>query len=513
MQLSLHFICPLVGILQSLSVSAENTTWPWQTYKSSSAEPPSLNITKYGPTSPGYLFFDQNGQYAHNYSLFIMSDDNELVWQSSIGDYSAFQTQTFEGNPVLTFFNGISLPEPYGWGHGIIQILDDSYTSIYNVSLTAEEEHFVTISELDPKQLVSYIDMHESKITAQDTILVTAYNVTRYDLSSVGGPQDGWVTDCLFYELDIKTSEILFKWSVLDHVDQIPISNVLQFYPISDFGKNQSVPYGYFHINSVDKFEDGSYLISSRYYCSVFKISRNGTVEWTLQGHTGGDFQLDGRLSFCYQHDARIRHDLGNIVQISIFDNDNSDVESGVNQTKGIFMTLDTETKKATLDQEYIDAQDPVFALSQGNLQLLDNGNVIMGYGSTPKIREYNSDGSVLMTAQFGPGDGLVFSYRAYRKPWIGQPKTPPSVFACIDAANNKTTVYMSWLGSTVHNSWKVYAGSSNSSLILAGEVERTGFETLASIHGQFAVIQVEAQGPGITTNRVSPVVISRDVC
>ncbi|KAI1659179.1 ASST-domain-containing protein [Daldinia decipiens] len=114
--------------------------------------------------------------------------------------------------------------------------------------------------------------MHESQITDQHTILETLCNVTKYCLSYVGGPQDSWVTDSLFYELDVKTHEILFKWSSLDHVDQIPISNVQQFYPVADFGKNQFIPYGYFHINSVDKSEDGSYLIVSRYYCSIFKI-------------------------------------------------------------------------------------------------------------------------------------------------------------------------------------------------------------------------------------------------
>ncbi|KAI1480702.1 ASST-domain-containing protein [Daldinia eschscholtzii] len=498
----------LIYSLQAFPVSAQNYTWPWQTYKSSSAEPPSLNITKSGPTSPGYLFFDQNGEYAHNYSLFIMSDDNELIWQSGYGDYSAFRTQTFEGKPVLTFFNGVSLAEPYGWGHGIIQILDDSYTSIYNVSLTVDDGNFLTLPELDASQLSSYIDMHESQITAQNTLLVTLYNVTKYDLSSVGGPQDGWVTDSLFYELDIKTNEILFKWSALDHIDQIPLSNVQQFYPVADFGKNQSVPYGYFHINSVDKFEDGSYLISSRYYCSIFKISKNGTVEWTLQGQTGGDFTLDDQLSFCYQHDARVRKEIGSTVQISLFDNANSEVISGVNQTKGVLLTLNTETRKATLDQAYVDPQDAIYAFSQGNTQLLDNGNVIMGYGSTPKIREFSPDGATLMTAQFGPGDGHIFSYRAYRLPWVGRPKSPPSVVACKCEGSNSTTVYMSWLGATEHKSWEIFAGDSNSSLTLASHVERTGFETVATIPSQVSLIRVEARGVGITggvSNVVSP--------
>ncbi|KAI4861572.1 ASST-domain-containing protein [Hypoxylon rubiginosum] len=441
-----------------------------------------------------------------------MSDDNELVWQSAIGDYSDFRTQTFEGKPVLSFFNGISLSEPYGWGHGIIQILDASYKSIYNVSLTAAEENLVTISDIDPTQLTSYIDIHESRITSQDTILVTMYNVTRYDLSSVGGPQDGWVADCLFYELDIKTSKVLFRWSALAHVDEIPISSVQQFYPIADFGKNQSIPYGYFHINSVDKFEDGSYLISSRYYCSVFKISTDGTVEWTLQGQTGGDFELDGGLSFSYQHDARVRQDLGDVVQISIFDNANSEIISGVNQTKGVLMTLDTKAMKATLDKEYVNPQDSVYAFSQGNLQQLDDGHVIMGYGSTPKIREFSSDGATVMTAQFGPGDGLLFSYRAYRLPWEGRPTEPPNAFACIDQSSNTTMLYMSWLGATEYESWKVFTGSSTSSLTLNAHVERTGFETAISIPGQSHLIRVEAQELGVTSG-VSPVTSPSNSC
>ncbi|KAI2779254.1 ASST-domain-containing protein [Daldinia loculata] len=485
MSLPLFVISFLVCSLQASSVSAQNYTWPWQTYKSSSAEPPLLNITKSGPTSPGYLFFDQNGEYAHNYSLFIMSDDNELIWQSGYGDYSAFRTQTFEGRPVLTFFNGVSLAEPYGWGHGIIQILDDSYTSIYNVSLAADEGNFLTIPELDPNQITSYLDMHESQITAQNTILVTLYNVTKYDLSS---------------------------WSALDHVNQIPIADVQQFYPVADFGNNQSIPYGYFHINSVDKFADGSYLISSRYYCSIFKISKNGSVEWTLQGQTGGDFQLDGRLSFCYQHDARIQQESGKTVQISLFDNANSEIVSGINQTKGVFLTLNMETMKATLSQEYIDPQDAIYAFSQGNVQQLEDGNVIMGYGSTPKIREFSPDGATLMTAQFGPGDGLVFSYRAYRLPWIGRPKSPPSVLACRNEASNSTAVYMSWLGATEHNSWGIFAGDSNSSLTLTSQVEKTGFETVATIPGQVSLIRVEARGMGITGG-VSHVVSSRSSC
>lgn len=175
-------------------------------------------------------------------------------------------------------------------------------------------------------------------------------------------------------------------------------------------------------------------------------------------------------------------------------------------------MTLDTKAMKATLDKEYVNPQDSVYAFSQGNLQQLDDGHVIMGYGSTPKIREFSSDGATVMTAQFGPGDGLLFSYRAYRLPWEGRPTEPPNAFACIDQSSNTTMLYMSWLGATEYESWKVFTGSSTSSLTLNAHVERTGFETAISIPGQSHLIRVEAQELGVTSG-VSPVTSPSNSC
>lgn len=79
-------------------------------------------------------------------------------------------------------------------------------------------------------------------------------------------------------------------------------------------------------------------------------------------------------------------------------------------------MTVNDKLKTATLSQELIDPHDAIYAASQGNTQLLDDGHAIMGCGSTPKIKEYDADGSCVMTAQFGKEDGDVFSYRAYRQ-------------------------------------------------------------------------------------------------
>lgn len=256
------FVISVLAGLHATSCVAANDSWPWQTYKSSPFEPPNLKISKSGPTAPGYLFFDQSWD-VHQYSVFMMSDDNQLIWQSPYGDLKDFRVQMLDGKPVLTYFNGIGVPEPFGWGYGIIQILDQSYQSIYNVSVI--HDNYTAVGTVDSSSFVSWLDIHESTMTSDSTMLLTGYNVTQADLSSVGGPKDGWIADSLFYEIDVKTNEILFRWSAKDHVDQIPLKDVQPFYPIHDWGHNKSAPYGYFHINSVENFQDGSFLISSRY--------------------------------------------------------------------------------------------------------------------------------------------------------------------------------------------------------------------------------------------------------
>lgn len=212
-----------------------------------------------------------------------MSDDNELVWQSERNGFADFRVQTFEDSPVLTHWQGLALGEPWGFGVGIVRIYDESYENIYNVSLTTAQENIIPSGGLDSGMLFSYLDFHESRITRDGTMLVTVYNVTEHDLSPYGGPRNGWVTNSLFYEMDIKTNTVLYRWSALDHTDQIPIDDAIQFHPLEDFGKNKTLPYDYFHLNSVDKLDDGSYIISSRFFCSIFRLTPNGTVEWTFQ--------------------------------------------------------------------------------------------------------------------------------------------------------------------------------------------------------------------------------------
>ncbi|KAI5301849.1 hypothetical protein KEM56_001290 [Ascosphaera pollenicola] len=77
---------------------------------------------------------------------------------------------------------------------------------------------------------------------------MTLVNTTRFDLSSIGGPKDGWISDSLFYEVDIKTNEIVHSWKATDRLDQIPMQDVVPLNPLREMDRNSSYPWGYLNV-------------------------------------------------------------------------------------------------------------------------------------------------------------------------------------------------------------------------------------------------------------------------
>ena len=144
-------------------------------------------------------------------------------------------------------------------------------------------------------------------------MLVTIYNVTRADLSSVGGPKDGWVSNSLAVELDIDTSEPLFIWDPLKHVPLNASHN-----PSDGSGSNSSDPWEWFHMNSIQSV-NGGYLVNSRQTWSSYFINKQGGIEREINGETGGNFDLPSGYNFVSPFESLsallstdiLRHSLG----------------------------------------------------------------------------------------------------------------------------------------------------------------------------------------------------------
>ena len=141
--------------------------------------------------------------------------------------------------------------------------------------------------------------------------------------------------------------------------------------------------------------------------------------------------------------------------------------------SRAIRLQLDTKAMTATLLQTY-EATTPRLATALGNVQQQPHGGVFVGWGAAGAYSEFAPSGQVLLDANFPSG---VESYRAYRFPWNGTPKTSPSV-AATNQGNGQMSVYASWNGATQVAHWQLNTGSAARKLSVVTSVARTGFET-----------------------------------
>lgn len=258
--------------------------WPWQIFQSAPYNPPELEISSNGaPLGDGLLLFTPGNfrpdvPYAKQSSAVIMTDAGQLVWNGPTGGTN-LRTAAYKGSPILTYWTGATTAGGNaGHGYGNVTLLNNKYEKI----ITVCPKLGLVVPKGDPVHPCE-ADLHEAFITDRDTLVISAYNATPADLSTVGGPKSGWVFDCLVVEIEPESGEILFRWSAFEHV---PVSE--SQYPLLGAG-NESVPFDYFHINSITTIGD-SFLVNARHTWSTYLVSASGNVEWTLQGETGGDF-------------------------------------------------------------------------------------------------------------------------------------------------------------------------------------------------------------------------------
>ncbi len=369
----------------------------------------------------------------------ILDELGHPVWFSKDKYATDLKVQHYRGRPVLTWWEGKVVQ---GHGVGEYVVLDDSYQEMTRVRAGNGYRG----------------DLHEFSITPKDTALLTIYHEVPMDLSLVGGPKEGMVLDGVLQEIDIQTGEVLFEWHSLDHV------GIDETY--SEPAEDPTYPLDYFHINSIDIDHDGNLLVSAKRTSAVYKIDReSGEVIWRLGGKKS-DFQMGAGTRFAYQHDARRQPD----GTITIFDN--GAAPKVHDQSRGIVLELETDSMAATLVGEYTSPDEPL-STSQGNVQVLPNGNVFVGWGSAPYLSEFSADGELLFNATFPGGDQ---SYRAFRFEWSGNPTDKPAVAAEADA--EKIKLYASWNGATDVTSWEVLAGPRPERLEEVSSVPREGFET-----------------------------------
>ncbi|KAI1296411.1 Arylsulfotransferase-domain-containing protein [Xylaria venustula] len=413
--------------------------YPTTNFKSSELAAPLLKFPQWDEKKcgDGYYLIAQKGKIVSDTGPTILDSRGELVWaDDSYGVVFNLQIQSYNDEDYITFW---SSPEGSnrGYGRGSYYMLDSSYQLFRKFEASGEGLKG---------------DLHEFQITEHGTALITIYNPVPADLSSIGGPQEGWALDSMFQEIDIATGELLFEWSAIEHVS---LSDGIRTFAGDDDGTRPETAFDYFHINSVDVDEDGNYIVSGRHTSTIMCIDHTGETLWTLGGLLNDFADLsDGRATdFMYQHHARphANHTL------SIFDNaaaERAGRASDQPHSRGLLVQLDTANMTATVVREYVDPANPRRTVSQGSMQVLDD-RVVLGYGWLPFITEFDIDGNVVCDVELAPWVaarwGLVNTYRAFKAPrWTGRPTEPPSVH--LDPGDGQ--VFVSWNGATEVVHW-----------------------------------------------------------
>ena len=377
----------------------------------------------------------------------ILDSRGRLVWFRRLkADWTTdLQVQRYLGKPVLTWWQGPA------YGSGVDVIMDSSYRRVAALHAANND---VT-------------DLHEFQITPQGTALISAWTLTRANLTSVGGPADGLVLDSIIQELDIKTGRLLWQWDAAKHV------------PVS---ASPSGVYDFFHLNSIQQLPDGNLLISARDTWAVYKIDRiTGRIIWTLGGKHAS-FKMGHGTRFEWQHDARLHGH-----EVSLFDD--AAIPQEERQSSAKELRLDMHSMTASLVRKYTHSP-PLLAGAGGSTQVLPNGNVFVGFGDQPNFSEYSPAGRQIFSGSLPLG---VASYRAYRFHWHGQPLTRPSL-ALSSRPDGSVRAYASWNGATELAAWRLLGGKAPDRLAPVGRRTRwTGFETTIKLRRHPAYVRVQA--------------------
>ncbi|CAN8105592.1 unnamed protein product [Discula destructiva] len=440
---------------------------------------------------PSHQSLRAGGQYLGSSPLILDADDLTTVYLNrSFPGVANVNVQEYDGKPVLTFYGGQLDTDRRDVGSGWIWLYDQNYQQVGGVlaeklDVGAGAQDFI--------------------MTGPKTAILTAYQSIDWNLGAYSGnvnATDGIVQDSLFQEIDLDTLEVLFEWRASEH-----ISPDMSFQPVGDEMFQPNLGWDYFHLTSVQKSQEGNYLISGAHTHSIYSIDGiTGDVRWTLGGK-GNEFQElsypEGRsfseplLSMAWQHHARFYP--GNEREITLFDNHDGSGGTGSgscadNCSRGLHFTLDPDAKKVQLLEEYVHPSG-LSSLSGGSIQVLANGNVFIGWGSNPAITEHAANGTCVFDMQFSPwssaatGWQSLGSYRAFKADWSGTPTAwMPAIVVDIDRTTGDLMAWMSWNGATGVRGWALLASNKPYDLNGAEKVvawsDREGFETKMWVQG-----------------------------
>ena len=188
---------------------------------------------------------------------------------------------------------------------------------------------------------------------------------------------------------------------------------------------------------------------------------------------------------------------------ITLFDDASDGFSNEAKQSRGLELELDWAHRRVKLGAQYLRPR-PILAGAMGNVQTLPDGHLIVSWGNTGVLSEFDADETWITDASM-----QCLTYRAFRFPWIGIPAALPAVTAGRLGKLGHVTVHASWNGDTHTVYWRVFTGSSSAHLRPAGIATRRGFETAIRVPSPQRYLAVAAlDSSGRQLSRSDPIQI-----
>jgi hypothetical protein len=443
-----------------------------------------------------YASLDQT-TFPHWNGPHIYDQNGDLIWSGApfFKHYNTFDFRVthVNGQPMMSLVVPHDLPGPngrkinhisfpgHGTGDGVI--LDDSY-NIYRT--------------IDMRGDISNPNMHDLTImdNGKRALMLTqkTYKPTTVRIGKVNKPcKIGWQG---LRETELETGKVVFEWDAQHHID--PFESTKHEAPYRVMCQDI---WDILHFNSVDKFDDGDYLLSARHTNTIYKVSHeDGSIVWRLGG-LKSDFEfIDEAAKFTRQHHAKIHSQNETHTLVSLFNNAKGSghgegEQPSSEESSALLLALRTDVTPMTAElvRRY-GHPDGKISPSRGSLSFLDNGNAFVGWVFESLISEHTFDGKLLMQARLRHGEN---TYRAYKFPWIGRPSQPPDVHSMTmknEQQRLTTLVHVSWNGATEVTSWTLLHTNAEGNVFeTIVSTPRQGFETALSYDGFAKYIVVVA--------------------
>ena len=406
-------------------------------------------------TAEGYIFLSTHHRYNIKSKPYLLILDNfgEPVYFQRMTPGRPTHDFKLQPNGLLTYWDTVTQRH---------HALDETYTEV---------------ATYEPANGFKS-DFHDFHIWPNGNKLFLIADRVQADLSQLAenGNKEATVEVSVLQEVDANNN-VLFEWHSEDHI------------PFTESWAELTDDFiDYLHTNSIEVDTDGHWIISSRNTGGITKINtQTGEIIWRMGGRSNEfTFINDADAPFQIQHDAR-RLENGNLL---LFDNHTAAF------SRAVEYAIDEVEKTATLVWEYR-GEEGVRARIMGNSQRLPNGNTLVNFGSaSPLITEVQPDGTEAFQLTFAED---IYTYRAFRFPWVGRPTTVPKLIVESDAAD--ATLRYSWNGATEVAAYAIYGDKSDAPSTLLRIEPKSGFETTTRLSGmgdgsyKFRVMPLDAEG------------------